>query len=151
MSLSDHPTPIEDICAPEDPQRVVTLSGLGDALVLGVKPVGSIMTTYWGNQFPAYLGNQLDGIEKLGSDEQPNLEKITALKPDLIIGWHDSHESIYPILSRIAPTASSTMVPLAAMLKIRLLDLFWMMRDCNVPPHRRRRHLTATFAFLKRD
>ncbi len=99
--------PIEDICVPENPQRVVTLSVLGDALALGVKPVGSTTTKFWGDQFPAYLGNQLDGIEKLGSDAQPSLEKITALKPDLIIGWNDSHESIYPTLSRIAPTALS--------------------------------------------
>jgi iron complex transport system substrate-binding protein len=103
--------PIEDICVPENPQRVVTLSVLGDALALGVKPVGSTTTEYWGDQFPAYLGNQLDGIEKLGNDEQPSLEKITALKPDLIIGWNDSHESIYPTLSRIAPTALSGWQP----------------------------------------
>ncbi len=102
---------IEEVCVPENPQRVVTLSTLGNALVLDVKPVGSTLTTYWGNQFPSYLGNSLEGIEQLGSDEQPNLEKIVSLKPDLIIGWHDSHEAIYPLLSNIAPTALSGWQP----------------------------------------
>lgn len=91
-----------ETCIPANPQRIVTLSipTLGHALSLGVKPIGS---TYINDKyFLPYLENKLDGINTVGSD-RPNLERLLSLKPDLIVGL-DWEESIYPLLSKIAPT-----------------------------------------------
>lgn len=86
------------------PQRVVTLGqGATDtALALGVEPVGVVDP--WGGQWYAYIADQVEGIESVGTETQPNLEAISALQPDLILGSKLRHESIYRQLSAIAPT-----------------------------------------------
>lgn len=87
------------------PVRVVTLfQGATDAaLALGVKPVGAVES--WIEQpWYNYIRDRMEGAVNLGSENQPNLEEITALKPDLIIGAKTRHEKIYPQLSAIAPT-----------------------------------------------
>jgi iron complex transport system substrate-binding protein len=94
-----------ETCVPNQPQRVVALSvpTLGDALALGVKPIASIV--YFDDP-PPYLVDYLESIEVLGKEEQPNLERVLALKPDLIIGIKYSTEAIYNQLSQIAPTVA---------------------------------------------
>ncbi|PSB23101.1 iron-siderophore ABC transporter substrate-binding protein [filamentous cyanobacterium CCP2] len=94
-----------ETCVPNQPQRVIALSvpTLGDALALGVKPIASIV---YFDEPPAYLAEHLESIEILGKEEQPSLEKVLALKPDLIIGIKYSTEAIYPQLSQIAPTVA---------------------------------------------
>lgn len=91
-----------ETCIPANPQRIVTLSipTLGHALSLGVKPIASTYIDNW-YSIP-YLNGKLDGIDVLGND-RPNLERLLSLKPDLIVGL-DWEESIYPLLSKIAPT-----------------------------------------------
>ncbi|WP_018750882.1 ABC transporter substrate-binding protein [Paenibacillus sanguinis] len=87
------------------PQRVVTLfQGATDsALALGVKPVGAVES--WIEQpWYNYIREQMDGVENLGSENQPNLEEIAALKPDIIIASKTRHEEIYSQLEAIAPT-----------------------------------------------
>jgi iron complex transport system substrate-binding protein len=92
-----------ETCVPNQPQRVIALSvpTLGDALALGVKPIASIV---YFDDAPPYLAKHLKSIKILGKEEQPNIEKILALKPDLIIGIKYSSEAIYNQLSQIAPT-----------------------------------------------
>ncbi|NJO50440.1 MAG: iron-siderophore ABC transporter substrate-binding protein [Leptolyngbyaceae cyanobacterium RM2_2_4] len=87
---------------PEMPERVVVIdsAALDTALALGVKPIGS---TIFG-ELPDYLGNQTQGIEIVGEVNQPNLESILQLQPDLILGTKISTERLYHPLSRIAPT-----------------------------------------------
>ncbi|NJL41725.1 MAG: ABC transporter substrate-binding protein [Leptolyngbyaceae cyanobacterium SM1_4_3] len=87
---------------PETPERVVVIdsAALDSALALGVKPVGS---TIFG-ELPDYLGNQTEDIEIVGEVNQPNLESILQLQPDLILGTKISTERLYRPLSRIAPT-----------------------------------------------
>lgn len=89
-----------ETCVPTNPQRVVVLDLLDSALALGVKPVGA--TTYDG-KFRSHLPEQTRGIEQVGLIEQPNLESILRLQPDLILGidWQDT---IYAQLAQIAPT-----------------------------------------------
>ncbi|MBW7477551.1 iron-siderophore ABC transporter substrate-binding protein [Paenibacillus oenotherae] len=86
------------------PERVVYLfQGMNDiGAALEVKPVGAVEST---DQKPwfQYLGDR-SGIENLGEEGQPNLEKIVSLKPDLIIGTKVRHEKIYAQLQAIAPT-----------------------------------------------
>lgn len=87
------------------PQRVVTLfQGATDsALALGVKPVGAVES--WIEQpWYNYIREQMDGVVNLGSENQPNLEEIAALKPDIIIASKTRHEEIYSQLEAIAPT-----------------------------------------------
>ncbi|MBE9112562.1 iron-siderophore ABC transporter substrate-binding protein [Nodosilinea sp. LEGE 07298] len=94
-----------ETCVPNQPQRVITLSvpTLGDAIALGVKPIATIV---YFDEPPPYLAEHLDSIQILGKEEQPSLEKILALKPDLIIGIKYSTEAIYSQLSQIAPTVA---------------------------------------------
>lgn len=64
-----------------DPQRVITTSvPLTEMLyLLGVTPVGVPTST---NPIPA----EFDAIERIGSPMQPDLEVVTNLEPDLILG-----------------------------------------------------------------
>lgn len=90
---------------PAEPKRVVVLDTgeLDIALALGVKPVGAVIAGAE-SQFPEYLKDRTDGIVKVGTVSQPNLEAIAALQPDLILSSKVRHEKIYDQLSAIAPT-----------------------------------------------
>lgn len=90
---------------PADPKRVVVLDTgeLDDALALGVKPVGAVRIDV-ATDFLSYLEGQTEGIEEVGSISEPNLEKIAALDPDLILSSTVRHEAIYDQLNDIAPT-----------------------------------------------
>ncbi|MDF2607867.1 MAG: ABC-type Fe3+-hydroxamate transport system, periplasmic component [Bacillales bacterium] len=89
------------------PKRIVTLyQGATDvAIALGVTPVGVVES--WTQQ-PVYnyLKNDLNGVQQVGLETQPNLEEIAKLKPDLIIASKLRHEKIYEQLSQIAPTVT---------------------------------------------
>lgn len=66
---------------------------------LGVQPIASDS----GAQTKFYLPGKTDEIEDVGGDDMPNLERIVALKPDLIIGGSYLNMN-YELLSNIAPT-----------------------------------------------
>ncbi|WGY45807.1 iron-siderophore ABC transporter substrate-binding protein [Vibrio sp. ABG19] len=85
--------------------RVITLfQGATDsAVALGIRPVG-VVDSWAETPTYDYLREALQGVQHLGLETQPNLEKIVALKPDLIIGARSRHEKIYPQLQQIAPT-----------------------------------------------
>ncbi len=90
------------------PKRVVVLDTgeLDSAVALGVKPVGAVEAIA-GDGLPAYLGDAVKGIELVGTIEQPNVEAIAALRPDLILSSKVRHEAIYDQLARVAPTVFS--------------------------------------------
>jgi len=90
------------------PERVVVLDTgeLDSAVALGVKPVGAVEAIA-GEGFPDYLAGEVEGVEKVGTIEQPNIEAIAALEPDLILSSKVRHEAIHDQLSRIAPTVFS--------------------------------------------
>ena len=95
-------TPIEGT-----PQRIVTLyQGATDvAVAFGVTPVGVVES--WVQQpIYEYLREDLEGVEIIGLETQPNLEEINKLNPDLIIASKLRHEEIYDQLSEIAPTVA---------------------------------------------
>ncbi len=91
-----------ETCVPNNPSRVVVLGvpTLGNALALGIKPVGTLL--YFETP-PPYLQGQLEGIEPVGAADQPNLEKLVTLAPDLIIAMNN-WDLTYERLSQIAPT-----------------------------------------------
>ncbi len=93
-----------ETCVPNVPQRIVTTfhTTLGNVLYLGTKPVGA--TAFSAEMpFPPYLRQKAEGVELIGSQTAPNLEKILMLKPDLIL-VHENLKAFYPLLSKISPT-----------------------------------------------
>jgi iron complex transport system substrate-binding protein len=91
-----------ETCVPNNPSRVVVLGTptLGNALALGIKPIG---TLHYFETPPPYLQGRIDGIEKVGAESQPNLEKLVTLAPDLIIAMND-WDLASEKLAQIAPT-----------------------------------------------
>lgn len=95
---------------PAQPKRVVALdqSVVDGTVLLETNVVG--FTEYRGMKdgLPSYLGEagKTFGAEAtpVGTLEQPNLEAIAALQPDLIVSLKVRHEELYPQLSAIAPT-----------------------------------------------
>ncbi|TNJ63995.1 iron-siderophore ABC transporter substrate-binding protein [Paenibacillus hemerocallicola] len=89
------------------PERVVYLfQGMVDiGVAIGAKSVGAVESSEERPWFH-YLRAQMSGVKSVGALTQPNLEVITSLKPDLIIGAKSraEQEKIYPQLSAIAPT-----------------------------------------------
>jgi len=95
---------------PADPRRVValdTFAALQNAVELGV-PVVGCATFPHEDPFPEFLSEEeTGGIEGVGHYTAPNLEKIAALEPDLIVGSREFVEIAgYDELSRMAPTVA---------------------------------------------
>jgi len=88
---------------PVRPQRVAALHDTYIAyplLDLGFEPIASA-----GVEGEIRAGeNDVSELEFLGSVIEPNVERIAALEPDLIVGTTFSHEELYERLSGIAPT-----------------------------------------------
>jgi iron complex transport system substrate-binding protein len=93
---------------PAAPQRVVVLDGpiLDSAIAVGVVPVGAT-TGIADAPWPEYLGDAVTPIVNVGTIEEPDLEKIVGVQPDLILGSVVRNEAIYPRLAEIAPTVIS--------------------------------------------
>jgi iron complex transport system substrate-binding protein len=95
------------------PKRIVALdSSYADAtLLLESELVG--ITTYrsYSTELPEYLGEarakHASQVQSVGEMSAPSLEKIAALKPDLIVSAKVRHEALYGQLSKIAPTIMS--------------------------------------------
>ncbi|WAL62619.1 ABC transporter substrate-binding protein [Thermocoleostomius sinensis] len=89
---------------PRHPQRIVVLDDrflLDPLLALDIKPVGAAICAYC---IPSETLNQfVADVSPVGHWEQPSLEKILSLKPDLIVG-HVWQEQYYALLAAIAPT-----------------------------------------------
>lgn len=90
------------------PKRVVVLTNEGTEalLALGIKPVGAVQS-WLGDPWYDHIKKKMDGVEVVGVEQEVNLEKIAALKPDLIIGNKLRQEAVYNQLSAIAPTIFS--------------------------------------------
>lgn len=90
---------------PQNPKRIVVLeySFLGDALALGLTPVG-IADDNKPDSIIAEFSKQLSDYTSVGSRYQPSLEAIADLKPDLIIADDERHTVIADELNRIAPS-----------------------------------------------
>ncbi len=91
---------------PVSPERIVDLDGLAtDTLLsLGIRPVGVPSP----ESLPPHIRTNLEGARSIGSTEEPDLESIAALEPDLILARRSDAEPVYGELSRIAPTVAAT-------------------------------------------
>jgi iron complex transport system substrate-binding protein len=90
----------------KQPLRVVVLDTpeAGAALLAGVKPIAAVSVDPVAKTYPAHLQQDLTGVPDVGPLEEPNIDKILSLKPDLILSSKVRHEKIYDRLSQIAPT-----------------------------------------------
>ena len=91
---------------PVDPQRIVVLDAnsiflLDGVLALGIEPIGLARCSGCIKSDP--FSDVVGDLPSVGTEQQPSLEKILSLKPDLILGY-EWQESFYPQLSEIAPT-----------------------------------------------
>lgn len=95
---------------PAQPRRVVVLDTqeLDAAVSLGVAPVGSTRASV-AEQLPSFLEGKVPpgSITTVGTIQDPDLEAIAALQPDLILSSKLRHERIHPQLQAIAPTVLS--------------------------------------------
>ena len=91
---------------PLHPQRIIVLDAfsnllLDGVLALGIKPIGLARCSSCIEPDP--FSDVVGDLPSVGTEQQPSLEKILMLKPDLILGY-EWQESFYPQLSEIAPT-----------------------------------------------
>lgn len=87
------------------PERIVALeyTYAEDLLALGVQPVG--VADVEGYETWVDIDTELDdSVADVGTRQEPSLDSIAELEPDLIIGVQFRHEPIYDELSDIAPT-----------------------------------------------
>lgn len=95
---------------PADPQRIVVLDrgGLDTLCALGLQ--GRLVGA--ADPLPTHLGPAVAGAESVGDPRQPDVERIAALRPDLILmGPTSSAPDSYPRLTSIAPTVPATHDP----------------------------------------
>ena len=90
---------------PASPQRVVVLDTdkLDTMASLGLTPIGTAQAAQ-NTKIPAYLGPGLASVKPVGTLQEPDLDAIRALRPDLILGSKFRQEKFYDELTAIAPT-----------------------------------------------
>jgi iron complex transport system substrate-binding protein len=96
---------------PMSPKRVVVLDTdkLDTMVSLGMAPVGAAQNSD-NQKWPTYLGSALANTGVAGTTQQPAIEAIIKLKPDLILGTKFRMEQFYDKLSQIAPTVFTELV-----------------------------------------
>lgn len=90
---------------PKNPTRIVALEWvyIEDLLALGIQPVGAADISGY-NSFVNVQPMLADTVVDVGTRQEPSLEAIAKLEPDLILGVEFRHELINDSLSSIAPT-----------------------------------------------
>ncbi|MEV5967696.1 Fe(3+) dicitrate ABC transporter substrate-binding protein [Kribbella sp. NPDC051952] len=90
-----------------EPKRVVALEfSFVDALVsVGMSPVG-VADDDKPERIIEGLRTKVGNYKSVGLRATPNIQVITALKPDLILADSGRHKAIYAQLSKIAPTVA---------------------------------------------
>jgi len=92
-------------CIPTETKRIVTLDPL-ITLGLLIELNAPVVAT----PFMAITEDEVLNVVKaqkmidLGNPREPSLERVAALKPDLIIGSAEAHSAIYEQAAKIAPT-----------------------------------------------
>lgn len=93
------------VCVPADAQRIVVLDPLLTLGLLIEMKVPVIGTPYMGIQDAEMIAFvKQSKMVDLGNPKEPSLERVAALKPDLIIGSTGVHSPVYAAASQIAPT-----------------------------------------------
>jgi iron complex transport system substrate-binding protein len=87
------------------PEKIAVLDPqfMDHMLALGEQPAGSVKVTGDPSSFPDYLIGKLRAVQPLGTLDEPDLEALRDLAPDLII-CTEFQSNIYESLTHIAPT-----------------------------------------------
>jgi iron complex transport system substrate-binding protein len=129
-AIADNPTIAQaSRSLPARPMRIVVLEFMfaEDLAALDVTPVGMVDTAY----YPAWIGydaKRLSTVPDVGTRQEPSLEAIAALAPDLIIGVGFRHASIFDALQSIAPTVLFRFNPDAPLAGAQASQLQWSRR-----------------------
>ncbi|KEO84217.1 hypothetical protein EL26_05475 [Tumebacillus flagellatus] len=93
-----------DVTIQGTPKKIVALDfSLTDALIsLGIQPAGVAGTGQ--TQVPEYIQDKVQGYSYVGDRNEPNLDMIRHIKPDLIIADPDRSQNVKAQLQTIAPT-----------------------------------------------
>jgi iron complex transport system substrate-binding protein len=96
--------------APAAAKRVVStdMTTTDVLLALGIVPVGSVVYKTVGpadDAYPSYLGEQTGQITSLGVQD-PNVETVASLRPDLIVGFSRTADPLRDKLTAIAPVVT---------------------------------------------
>ena len=115
QGISDEDVYAAPICVPEDPQRIVVLDpsfGLGISLDVGLPVVGAPLDLMSDEALEARA--EETGVESIGVTTEPSLERIVALRPDLIVGFTGSDSmaaGIHPMVSQLREIALGDVDP----------------------------------------
>lgn len=87
------------------PERIIVLdlAYVDSLVILGLSPIG-IADSGDSSLLIDPILKQVEGYTSVGAPNQPDLEKIRSLKPDLIVADMIHHEGIYSELINISPT-----------------------------------------------
>lgn len=99
---------VESLSSPnitKTPTRIVALEWVyvEDLIALGIQPIGVADISGY-KQFVNVQPVLAESVADVGTRQEPSLEAIAELEPDLILGVELRHELIYNTLSSIAPT-----------------------------------------------
>ncbi|MCF1469818.1 iron-siderophore ABC transporter substrate-binding protein [Agrobacterium vitis] len=93
------------LCIPAAPKRIVTLDPLITLGMLIELKAPVIATPYMAITESEVLEVvRAEKMVDLGNPKEPSLERVAALKPDLIIGSAEAHSGIFEQAAKIAPT-----------------------------------------------
>ncbi|WP_395664374.1 ABC transporter substrate-binding protein [Methylocella sp.] len=97
---------------PERPQRVVALEFLmAETLALLDRPPVGMSDA---RLYPGWIGVETDRLKNavdVGTRQQPSLEAIARLQPDLILGVAYRHAALFDVLAQIAPVVLFEFAP----------------------------------------
>lgn len=92
-------------CIPAEAKRIVTLDPLITLGLLIEIEAPVVATPYMAITDDEVLDMvKAERMVDLGNPKEPSLERVAALKPDLIIGSAEAHSAIYEQAAKIAPT-----------------------------------------------
>jgi ABC-type Fe3+-hydroxamate transport system substrate-binding protein len=109
--------PVEDalgtVCVSEAPQRIVALEWtyVEDLLALGIQPLGVADIEGYGNWVKVPIALD-ESVTDVGTRQEPNLELIAQLEPDLIITASFRSAENYDELTAIAPVLAFDPYPI---------------------------------------
>ncbi|MDY7547448.1 iron-siderophore ABC transporter substrate-binding protein [Glaciimonas sp. CA11.2] len=96
---------IRSAVLPDHPKRIVVLEFLfAESLAaLDLTPVGMVDPDRY-REWIGYDNARFSNVIDIGTRQQPSLEAIARLKPDLIVGVTFRHAALFDAFERIAPT-----------------------------------------------
>jgi ABC-type Fe3+-citrate transport system substrate-binding protein len=122
-------TPYGTTTLTQAPKRILALeySFIDSLLELGVTPIAIAQGEVGEGFLPPYLAESMADLPNVGTRHQPSLEKILALKPDVIIADPLFNANIKTQLEKIAPTIMLDGITATPQMQMQAIELFGKM------------------------